>query len=68
MCSSFSKKKHSNNDDEMRKMNNIEYTKQIVLDSAILDTDSNSNDTRNTVLMNSENFKGHANASNDKNR
>ncbi|OEU10462.1 hypothetical protein FRACYDRAFT_246880 [Fragilariopsis cylindrus CCMP1102] len=68
VCSSFSGKKHSNNDDEMWKMNDIEYTKQIVIDSAILNTDSNSNDTRNTVLMNSENFKGHANASNDKNR
>ena len=52
----------------MWRMNDIEYTKQTVIDSAILNTDSNSNDTRNTVLMNSENFKGHANASNDKNR
>ena len=68
MCSSFSKKKHSNNDDEMRKMNDIEYTKQIVIDSTILDIDSNSNDTGHTVLMNSENVKGHANASNDRNR
>ena len=52
----------------MWKMNDIEYTKQIVIDSTILDIDSNSNDTGHTVLMNSENVKGHANASNDRNR